>query len=76
MRTLRSRLVLLSLVGVVLVVGFVLLGPGPSVIALGEDSAEADETVNQGQASAQAALEAHRSAHRSSFARVVQFMPF
>ncbi len=73
--TKRSCLILLSLVGAVFAVSFVLLGPGPSGIVLGEDSEEADETVNQGQASAQAALEAHRSAHRSSFARVVQFMP-
>ncbi len=75
MMTSRFSLILLALAGVVLVVSFVLLGPGPSVIALGEDSAATDETVNQGQASAQAALEAHRAAHRSNFARVVQFMP-
>ena len=76
MITCRISLFFLALAGAVLALGFVALGPGPSGIALGEDSQEADEIVNAGKAQAQAALEAHRTVHRSHFARVVQYMPF
>ncbi len=74
MMTRRSSLILFSLAGVALA-GFILIGPPPSVIALGEDSATTEETVNPGQVKARAALETHRAAHRSRFDRVVQFMP-
>ena len=72
----RFSWILLVLAGVVLAGGFVFLGPGPSGIALGEDSQQANDTDNPGQVQAQTALESHRAFHRSHFSRVVQFMPF
>ena len=71
----RYSLILLALAGVVLAGGFVSLGPGPSGIALGEDSLQANDTDNPGQVQAQTVLESHRASHRSHFSRVVQFMP-
>ncbi len=71
----RGLCLVLSLLAEVVLIGLLLLGPGLSVIVLGESSGENERTINQGQIGARAALEAHRAVHRRQFTEVVQFMP-